>query len=505
MGVHFGPVSQYVTDFHRDEVLEFLDTVGSTPFFILLSTEAPHWPATPAAGDELLYSDYLYRDRGYGETDLSDKPEWVADPDIVAWAKDPFRWNPAGNDEFYRNQLRSLQAVDRAVGAIVNKLDALGMLDKTIIVFTSDNGFQWGEHGLHEKAMPYDEVIRVPLIMAMPGISPRTEDHLIAADLDLPATMLELAGINKPSDGNSLADLLRNPGADWQDEMLLQNWGYRAGVFGVWASLRTDQWKFVEYPTGETELYNLTNDPYELNSLHDHIDYQSTLGNLKNRLDDKKGLAISNFALPAGNVGQEYSAQVHAWGGNEPYRWTVVGQTSVFTCMEKRPVLSPFELQNIPGCTGGDPPYDAGTVAGLFLWKDDDNSWHLRGTAAGGTATYRGRLVADQAFVSVTGVSIEPDDILDTSIGNIISFEFNAGGAGEVGTDFTIPEGAYVSMIIEERLPPGLVLQPLSGDITGTPTQTGTFNVNVMVEDSSIASYTGLPQRYIVPYILKIN
>ena len=82
-----------------------------------------------------------------------------------------------------RNQLRALQAVDRAVGAIVDKLEAKNKLAQTVLIFTSDNGYLWGEHGLQGKGEPYEESIRVPLVIVLPGIAPRTDDHLVAMNL----------------------------------------------------------------------------------------------------------------------------------------------------------------------------------------------------------------------------------------------------------------------------------------------------------------------------------
>jgi len=423
----------------------------------------------------------------------------------VLFAQDEFRWHPSGNDEFYRNQLRSLQAVDRAIGAIVDRVEAAGKLDNTVFIFTSDNGFNWGEHGLHEKLMPYEESIRVPLIVSLPGVTQRSEDHLVAMDLDIPATILELAGVNRPTDGASLLNLISNPASAWNDEVYLQSWGYRTGVFGMWASLRDDRWKFVDYPTGEQELYDLLNDPFELESQHDNPSFASIRNSMEAKLDAQKGLAIGNYYLPSGKVGQSYSAQVQQWGGQGPFTWIPVGQTTVVACEDRRDALTPFNLQNIPRCATGAPAYNPSTEASLFLWKTDNQTWRLRATAGGGNRTYTGQLVANQAFSNVAGVSLEADDTLNSSTQKVIQFELNVGGSQEDGINFTIPPGAFVSMVIEESMPPGLTLNPNTGEISGTPLQSGNHSLNVMIEGTSMATQTGLPQRYIVPYTLEIN
>ena len=101
---------------------------------------------------------FTYRGRGYGETDLSDKPRWVRNNN-----------NPDGDDDTVRHQLQTLQSVDRSFADIVDKLRALGKLDNTLIVFASDNGYLWGEHGLWGKNKSYEESAEVPFIVVDAG------------------------------------------------------------------------------------------------------------------------------------------------------------------------------------------------------------------------------------------------------------------------------------------------------------------------------------------------
>ena len=505
MGTATGPVGYYVTDYQRDTVLDFLDTVQDNPFFVVLSTNAPHRPATPAPGDEALYSGYEYRDRGYGETDLSDKPLWVQDPTMMTWTKDPFYWDPAGNDEFFRDQLRTLSAVDRAIDAIFNKLTVMGKLDNTVVVFMSDNGFLWGEHGISEKYMAYEEAIRVPLVVWMPGVTPRVEVNNVTANLDVPAMLLDLAGINNQGDGQDLLSLIQNPATNWNNSLLFEGWGYRTGPLGVWAALRTDSWKFVEHPSGETELYDLINDPYELNSEHDNPAYQSIRDQLKSELDTRKGLAITTYRYTGARVGKAYSQQARAWGGTTPYRWTLLSPSPVLTCSEGKNTLTPLQLGTLVPCGTGAPGYDEASDANLYLWKTTTGSWHLRGTAGGANVTYRGRLVADRSFQNVSANGLEAGDTLDTSQANVIGFTFQTSGSNEDGVDFTFDANANVSLIVEGTMPAGLSLDASSGVISGVPQNAGTYTLNLMVEGSSIATQTGLPQRYVTPSPLIVN
>ena len=169
--------NQYTTDYERDEVLDFIGgTPAGKPFFVLWAPSAPHPPAHPEAQDANLFAGYVYKGRGVGETDLSDKPAWVRTS------------TKKYSQEFVRDQLRSLQSVDRSIAEVVAKLKDLGRYDNTVIIFTSDNGFLWGEHGLWAKDKVYEESLRVPLIVVMPGVAPRTDNSLVLPSLDIGPT-----------------------------------------------------------------------------------------------------------------------------------------------------------------------------------------------------------------------------------------------------------------------------------------------------------------------------
>jgi len=313
--------NNYVTDYHRDRVLEFLNSLQSSDkFLVFFSTFAPHAPAIPDTQDENLYPDYVYRERGFGETDLSDKPNWVKNPNRAVQLKTS---GEPDDDEFHRDQLRTLGSVDRALGAFIDRLELLGRLNDTVIIFTSDNGFLWGEHGLHQKGMPYEESVRVPFTIYVPGVAPRTESRLVAANLDIGATIFDLAGADKISEGLSLLPLLSNPNAPWRDHVLLQEWGSQAGANGTWSAIRTETTKFIVNPINELELYDLSIDEFELNSQHKNPAYAAEMAALKGQVEQERGLAVTTFTAPSGRVGVPYSFQMTAWGGQQPYSLTL--------------------------------------------------------------------------------------------------------------------------------------------------------------------------------------
>ncbi len=304
--------TQYITDFQRDQALAFLDSVGDAPFFLYFSTNAPHGPATPAPGDEGLFADFSTEDYVPREEGLADKPRWVRE----------HARQDAQHPDFIRRQLQSLQAVDRAIGAIVDRLEAQGKLDETLLVFTSDNGLLWGAHGLDGKGQPYEESIHVPLVIVAPGILPRQEERLVVPNLDIGPTVLELAGIQAGTDGLSLVPLLERRYDPWRQYILIENFVEGALDYGPqWAGLRTRRWKYVEYFTGERELYDLREDPRELRNLHDDERFQGMMADFSSALQRLKGLDMFIEAPPRGTVGQPYTFRLLAWGGGGAYAW----------------------------------------------------------------------------------------------------------------------------------------------------------------------------------------
>ena len=311
------------TDLLVRDALAFLDETDDRPFFLYFAPHAPHPPAVPRPQDRDLFPDYVYRGRGFLEADLSDKPT------SVRW--NAVRYDVDEEDALHRRMLQSLQGVDRAVGSLIAKLEAQGRLDSTAIIFTSDNGYLWGEHGLEGKMKPYEEAIRVPLVVVLPGtgIAPRTEFQDVVGNLDVPATIFALAGINRPNDGQSLVRLLTNPFPAWsRREFLIE--GYRGvgeTVPRVWAGLRDWPYKYVEYATGEEELYDLSLDPYELRNLANDGVYAWIKASLEARLQGRRGLAILETTIRKGRPDAPYRVRLTAWGGQPPYRWRLFNGT----------------------------------------------------------------------------------------------------------------------------------------------------------------------------------
>lgn len=261
----------------------------------MLSTYAPHYPSTAAPDDKKRFTDYKYRAPVY--TDMTGKPDWVKKA-----ATFKFPWPPAGSardDQEITNYIRTLASVDRSIKAIIDKISDLGQSEKTIVIFSSDNGLLWGEHGLSDKGMPYDPSIQVPLIVKMPRAKPAINNSLIAMNLDIPATIYDLAKISEKTDGQSLVPALLGVKKQLREEILIESYGYldwwnsfgfNAAGLGIWSGIRTDQWKFIEHPTGEKELYNLDSDPNEFVNEYNNPEYKSVRKKMENKHNSLRGI-----------------------------------------------------------------------------------------------------------------------------------------------------------------------------------------------------------------------
>jgi len=260
----------------------------------------------------------VWRGRGFGE-DVGDKPF------RVQVAQSQYASHMASDDALHRDMLRCLQSVDRAVDAIVARLAARNLLANTVIVYTSDNGYLWGEHGLSGKGEAYEESLRIPLVVVAPQAIPgTTDDRLVAMNLDVPATLLDVAGVTPFGDGASLIPLLRNPGLPGRTSTLIENYQQ----WRVWAGLLVDdatgKWKYVEDASGDRELYDLAADPYELTNLASAPQRQALVASLAAALAPQKGLAIRppGYVVPP-TAGQPYVLQLQAWGGVAPIVWSI--------------------------------------------------------------------------------------------------------------------------------------------------------------------------------------
>jgi N-acetylglucosamine-6-sulfatase len=232
------------------------------PFFLYAAPIAPHDPATPAPGATLPPAPSSQRP-SFNEPDVSDKPWNGSMPKMDAPSIDRVI-------ALERRQLASLQPIDRWIGGLVRALEQRGQLDRTVIVFTSDNGLMWGEHRLHGKIWPYEESIRVPLVIRVPWISSAVTDAHLVLNIDLAWTLAQLAGVRPglAQDGRSLVPLLLREQAHprWRTSFVAEYLGSGRNPAGPpdFEAIRTTRYLYVEYANGWRELYDLQVDPYAL-------------------------------------------------------------------------------------------------------------------------------------------------------------------------------------------------------------------------------------------------
>ncbi len=281
------PVQGYLTDILTDYSVEFLRRPRTRPFCLYLGYGAVHGPFVPAERHQTLYSDRPIprtpnaRDKNEGKPALNRPIDNEPTPG-------PGRRK---RDETIRNQLRMLAAIDEGLGKILDALTENCRLDDTMVVFTSDNGFFWGEHGLGDKRWAYEESIRIPLLVRLPGqVRAGTRIDAMALNVDIAPTFLELAGSARPRDmqGESLLPLLRGQGTSRRESVLLEYFmepRYRRAP--TWQAVRTERWKLIRYPqlAGADELYDLREDPGEMENRLADPAAAATLKHLRAELD----------------------------------------------------------------------------------------------------------------------------------------------------------------------------------------------------------------------------
>jgi N-acetylglucosamine-6-sulfatase len=294
---HGSSPSDYSTDRFAAMAREFLrETPEDDPFFLVVAPNAPHHLTAgglPQAAPRHRFGcpDFeLELPPNFNGYDTESEPAWMTNASPVSSTLVRFQRVAT---------CRTLLGVDEAVISLLGELEASGRLDDTYVIFTSDNGFSFGEHRLLGKGHLYEESVRVPLLVRGPDVVPGVLERL-TSNVDLTPTILDWAGVEPPSgflDGTSFADDLRGDDdiAD-PDALLLR--GCRTGLalpqacgghlqdMGMNWGLRTDRYKYVEYPNGDVQLFDLWLDPYELSNRADDPEYAAVRALLATRLSE---------------------------------------------------------------------------------------------------------------------------------------------------------------------------------------------------------------------------
>ena len=330
----------YTTDIITDEALDWLNEKrdDKKPFFLMYQHKAPHrnWQPGPkylTKYDDVeipepptLFDDYSNRADPAREQKMSVEKDlnprdlklagqrglnaeqqklWDAayGPKNEAFnkmnlkGKDLIRWK---YQRYVKDYLRCVDSVDENVGRVLDRLEELGLAENTVVMYSSDQGWYLGDHGWFDKRWMYEESFRTPLLVRWPKkIKPGSVSTSMAMNLDFAETFLELAGAKIPADmqGASLVPILegKEP-VDWRTAMYYHYYEF-PGAHSVARhyGIRTARYKLIHYYPHEKrpdmdqwELFDLKNDPHEMNSVYDHPEHAGLIKELKQRLYDLK-------------------------------------------------------------------------------------------------------------------------------------------------------------------------------------------------------------------------
>ena len=278
----------YITDILTGYGVEFIRRRHDKPFLVYLAHKAIHPEVTQNNDGSVNLADaerFLPAERHqnlYAGKAIPHRPNYGRAPEGKPALQrhignlPPLGAGTATRDEAILGRQRSLMAIDEGVGRIWQALKETGQLDNTIIVFTSDNGYFYGEHGLSvERRLAYEESIRMPLLVRYPkAIKAGTARDELALNIDVAPTLLELAGVAVPAtmQGRSLVPLLKGARPAWRNSLLIEY--YTDTVFPRvfkmgYEAVRSERWKYIRYLEleGMDELYDLRTDPYEMKNL----------------------------------------------------------------------------------------------------------------------------------------------------------------------------------------------------------------------------------------------
>ena len=288
----------FIDDFVAAQSIKFMQAAAGAkpPFILWMCTQVPHmnhkfdWNARKET--LALYDPARMPVPKTWQDDLSGKPPYLARGRNRTRAQQKYGY---GRKESIQRHLQRYYAavteVDAAIGKVINAVTRLGIADNTWFILMGDNGWFMGEHGFTSKVLPYEESIRVPMIVAGPATRARVDRHLVL-NIDLTATILDIAGVGVPDamHGRSLVPLLDGKGENWRKSFLYEA---PTPTLGSWPlmAVRTAKWKYIQtYDVKNPsrvafeELYDMVEDPHEMSNLAADKAYAETVRTLSAEL-----------------------------------------------------------------------------------------------------------------------------------------------------------------------------------------------------------------------------
>lgn len=286
----------HLTRYTGQKAIDFITNAPKDrPFCLSVSFSAPH--AHDPAKEQYFWqtsTDSLYQGIQIPPPILSDDVYFEEQPEYVKTGENRTRWywrydSPEKYQHSMKGYYRMISGIDKEIGKIRETLKSKGLAENTVIIFMGDNGYFEGERQLAGKWLMYDNSLRVPMII----YDPRNKEHRdideMALNIDIPATILDIAGIEVPEtwQGKSLAGFLdgQNPLANREYFICEHLWN--VAIIAPSEGIRTKKWKYFRYrkDMAHEELYDLENDPKEITNLKDSTAFQNVLQNLRMKTD----------------------------------------------------------------------------------------------------------------------------------------------------------------------------------------------------------------------------
>jgi len=278
----------YITAEATDYAIEFMRRVlGENreeplrPFCIYLSHRPGHPPYKAPQGIAGMYAD----------ADVTTVLPPQADPLWYGKTKgNVFQGVMMGSyDNEYRKYCETLTAMDRDIVRLLEEMDAMGLADNTVVIYMGDNGMQWGTHDHHGIREAYEDSLRLPLIVRAPGLvlDPGSKRGQMVLNIDMAPTLLDMAGLDVPAtmDGQSLVPLLKDRQIQGRKAFLVEFWRYFPENTPSYTGIRTNRYKYIQFARGRSPwLFDILNDPGELNNLMGTPQGETILPELKSRL-----------------------------------------------------------------------------------------------------------------------------------------------------------------------------------------------------------------------------
>ncbi len=288
-----------------DQALTFLQQrPQDRPFCLLFNFKSPHRNWVPATRFEKAFENIeIPIPRSFGDT-FEGRPQALRKTEMAVSVMPDFRNRGVAEtlppeerkrrnfQQLAKNYYRTILSVDENVGRVLDYLDKNNLAKDTLVIFSSDNGFFLGEHGLFDKRLMYEPSIRVPLLVRLPSRfkSGRVDSKHIILNIDVAPTILEIAGAPVPASmqGRSFLPVLEGRDIAWRDAFLYEYYEYPAEHCAQKnRGIRTDRWKLIHFweQPEEWELYDLQSDPDEMKNLYGQSDQEDLVRELRARLD----------------------------------------------------------------------------------------------------------------------------------------------------------------------------------------------------------------------------